>query len=328
MEKKAKCRELKEKKAVAICSKNYWHKLGKDIWNQRYLYLLLLPGMIVLLLFRYRPMAGLQLAFKTYNAQLGFWGSPFNEFANFKKMFVNPEFMQAFRNTIIISAGRLLIEFPVPIILAIMLAEMRFNRLKKVYQTLFTFPNFLSWVVVGSILTTFFGAEGPMNSIITSLGGESIGFLSNSDKFRWFLYLTDIWKSAGWTCIIYVAAIAGIDPGLYEAASIDGAGRLRRIWHITLTGLRPTILIMFILQVGKLMEGGFDQIFNLYNASVYSVADILDTYVYRATFVSVPDYGFSTAVGLVKSLINLVLVVAANQVTKIISDDGHGALLG
>lgn len=316
----------KMKREASPLECGYWKKLARDVWRQKYIYLLLLPGMLYFLLFRYMPMAGLQLAFKTYNASKGIWGSAFNHFASFKKMMINPDFKKAFFNTVIISIGRLLVEFPIPIILAILLGELRLTRLMKSYQVLFTFPYFLSWVVVGNILVTFFSSAGPMNAIIRMLGGTEVNFLADKSTFRWFLYLTDVWKNAGWTCIIYVAAIAGIDPGLYEAAEIDGAGRLNKIWHITLAGLRPTIVIMFILQCGRVMEGGFDQIFNVYNASVYPVADILDTFVYRATFLSSPDYSFSTAVGLVKSVINLALILAANRMSAKFSEDGQGAL--
>ncbi len=303
-------------------------RLGGDIWNQRYLYLLLLPGMLYMLVFRYMPMAGLQLAFKTYNARLGIWGSVWNDFANFIRLFKTPDFWTAFRNTLIISFGRLIVEFPFPIILAILLNEFRFNRLKRFYQTVFTFPYFLSWVLIGSILTTFLSSTGPLNQIITALGGDTVNLLSSKTAFRWLLFLTDVWKTAGWSCIIYMAASAGINEELYESAAIDGADRLQRIWHVTLPGLKPTIIVMFILQVGQMMNSGFDQVFNMYNATVYSVADILDTYVYRISFETVTDYGFSTAVGLFKSVINLILILVVNHFSKYFTEDGRGALFG
>ncbi|MBQ7840414.1 MAG: sugar ABC transporter permease [Lachnospiraceae bacterium] len=258
-------------------------------------------------------MGGIVLAFKNYKASLGIWGSEWVGFENFKRIFITPDAMAAIKNTFTVSFGRLLVEFPMGIILAIMITEMPGTRVKKIYQTVFNFPHFLSWIVVSAILTNFLSNRGGINELIAALGGERINFLADKGLFRPILYLTSNWKEMGWSAIIYMAAITGIDPTLYDAASIDGATRLRKIWHITLSGIKSTIAVMFILEVGNVMNAGFDQIFNMQNDVVKGVAQILDTYVYDITFQGIPNYGFSTAVGLFKSVINFILILVANR---------------
>lgn len=296
--------------------------LGSRIWEARYIYLLLLPGVVWFAVWCYGPMYGLLLAFKKYNAALGILRSPWVGLANFKRIFITPAFGKALKNTLIISFSRILFEFPAPILLAIMINEMRGGKLKRVYQTIYTFPHFLSWVVVSIILESFLSNSGSINGILTALGHEKIDFLANKAIFRPMLYMTSIWKSAGWSSIIYMAVLMNIDPQLYEAAEIDGANRLQRIWHITLPGLKEIIVIQLILSIGNVMNGGFDQIFNMYNAAVKPVADIIDTYVYSITFESTPNYGFSTAVGMFKSVVNFMLLLCANALSKLISGSG------
>lgn len=292
------------------------------IWQARYIYLLLLPGVIYYIVWCYGPMYGLLMAFKKFNASLGILHSQWLGMYNFRRIFITPAFSDALRNTLIISFGRILIEFPAPIILAIFINEMRGSRLKRVYQTIYTLPHFLSWVIVSIILKSFLSNSGSINGIIRLLGGTPVDFLANKSTFRALLYGTSIWKSAGWSSIIYMAVLTGIDPQLYEAAEIDGAGRMRRIWHITLPGLKEIIFIQLILSIGNVMNGGFDQIFNMYNASVKSVSDIIDTYVYSITFEATPDYGFSTAVGMFKSVINFILLYSANYLSQLTSGSG------
>ena len=287
--------------------------LGMKIWDARYLYLLLLPFLAWLVVIQYVPMGGIVLAFKDYKAKLGIFGSEWVGFSHFKRIFSTPAALDAIKNTLQISLGRLIWEFPAPILLAILFNEMRGNKTKKIYQTIFTFPHFLSWVVLATIFNTLFTNDGAVNAIISALGFEKVSFLSNSKFFRAMLYFTSIWKEMGWSAIIYMAAIAGIDTTLYEAASIDGASRLQQIWHVTLPGIKGTIAIMLILKVGGIMSAGFDQIFNMRNDVVSSSAQILDTYVYDITFMGVPNYGFSTAVGLFKAVINFILLCVANQ---------------
>lgn len=298
------------------------HRLGRDIVRARYIYLLLLLGMAYIAIFCYGPMYGLLMAFKKYNAGLGVWRSPWIGMKNFQRLLITPDFGRALGNTVIISCGRLLFEFPFPILLAIAINEVRLGKSKRIFQTVFTFPHFLSWVIVGSILITFMDNNGPVNAIIAATGHKKVNFLANTGLFRPLLYITSIWKSAGWSSIIYLAAISGINPELYEAAIIDGATRLQAIRHITLSGIRTVVAVLFILAVGNVMNGGFDQVFNLQNPVVRPVSDILDTYVYRITFQAVPDYGFSTAVGMFKSVINLALLLIANWVVRRFSGEG------
>ena len=296
--------------------------LGRELWSAKYIYVFLLPGLIYYGIFRYGPMYGLLMAFQDYNARLGVMGSPWVGLKHFQRMFITPNSISALVNTFVISFSRLLIEFPAPILLALLLNEMRGRRMKRIYQTLFTFPHFLSWVIVSSILKTMLGNNGVVNALIAFFGGERVNFLATPSLFRGILYITSIWKEAGWSAILYIAAIAGVYPEYYEAAIVDGASRLQRIWHVTLPGIRPTIAVLFILSVGNVMNGGFDQIFNMRNGAVGRVADILDTYVYDITFKATPNYSFSTAVGMFKSVVNLAMLLGANGVVKRLSGEG------
>lgn len=299
------------------------NKKMQAIWKARYIYILLAAYFVWLLIFHYGPMYGLLLAFKKYNAKLGIWGSEWVGLDNLKRIFVTPVAMKAIWNTLTISVRRIIFQFPFPIILAILITEMRGRRLKKVYQTIFTFPHFLSWVVVGAILTNFLSGNGTINMALANMGLEKINFLGNSKIFTSLLFVTANWKGMGWSAIVYMAAIAGIDPTLYDAAKVDGASRWQQIWHITLAGIRSTIAIMLILDIGGIMNAGFDQIFNMRNDVVNSSVTILDTYVYDITFGAVPNYGFSTAVGLFKSVIDFILLILANQISGRLSKGEH-----
>ena len=296
--------------------------LLRRIWQARMAYLFLLPGIIYLVIFRYIPIGGLTLAFRNFNARMGIWRSPWVGLNHFQRLFVTPRAISSILNTLKISLGRLIFEFPIPIIIAILFNEMRGTRVKKLYQTVITFPHFLSWVIVATILQDFFGTYGIANHLLNLLGLPSANFLTNPTTFPGFIYFTADWKEAGWSSIIFIASLSGINSELYEAASIDGASRLRRIWHVTLPGLRPTIITMLIMKVGSSMNAGFEQIFNLRNPIVLNVVDIIDTYVYDITFAATPNYGFSTAVGLFKSLVNCVLLVVANVGTKALFGQG------
>jgi putative aldouronate transport system permease protein len=259
-------------------------------------------------------MYGLLMAFKNYNASLGVLGSPWVGLENFQRIFITPRAIDAILNTVKISLFRIIFEFPVPIVLAIMFNEMKSIRLKRIYQTVFTFPHFLSWVIIAPIIKTFFGEYGAANYILNLLGINKISFLSSPSIFFPLIFLTANWKEAGWSMIIYMAAIAGINCELYEAAIVDGANRLQRIWYVTLPGIKSTMIVLLILAVGNSMNGGFDQLFNLRNPVVRSVSDIIDTYVYDITFLAVPNYSFSTAVGMFKSVVNALLLITANYV--------------
>ncbi|WP_248928341.1 ABC transporter permease [Paenibacillus hamazuiensis] len=302
---------------------------GRSLWKQmaahKYLYLLALPLLAYYIVFDYIPLYGIILAFKEFNFAKGIWGSEWVGLANFREIFGLQDFWVAFRNTLIISLGRLVFEFPVPIAVALLINEVRRTRLKQFYQVVYTFPHFLSWVIVSGIMVNFLGAFGVLNQLLVLVGLEKVNLLVDPEYFRGLIYGSSLWKDMGWGTIIYLAAIAGINPALYEAASIDGANRFQQMLHITWPSLKSTVVILLILQIGRTMSsggGGFDQIFNLYNAAVYEKADILDTYIYRRTFAVGSSYGTSTAVGLFKSVINFVLLYAANKAAKRLGQDG------
>jgi putative aldouronate transport system permease protein len=298
--------------------------LAKRIYRNRGLYLVLLPGMIFFAIFAYGPMPGIQLAFKRYSNKLGIWGSEWVGLANFKLIFMKPEFSTALANTLIISFMKIVIGFWVPIVIAICINELTNRKLSRTLQTIFTFPHFLSWVILAGILSNFLGTDGVVNNAIVVFGGRKINMLANAGVFRWLLVFTDIWKEAGWSCIMYLAAIASIDSALYESATIDGANRLQRALYITLPGISGMVAILLVLQVGNAMNANFDQIFNLYNPPVFSTGDVLDTYIYRVSFQQQANFGFSTAVSLFKGGVNFILLAGANIIkTKI---DGQSIL--
>lgn len=296
--------------------------LFKEIKKTRYLYLLLLPGLLYYVVFHYLPIYGISIAFKEFNARLGILGSHFIGLRNYEFVFKDPDFFNALKNTFIISFCRILFQFPIPIALALLINEMRGTRYKRVLQTVYTFPNFLSWVIVGGILINFLGDQGAINGLLSALGMDKISFLSDKSYFVPLLYITENWKSAGWASIIYIAAIAGINVDQYEAATIDGANRFDKLFHITLPGIKGTISVMFILAVGNVMNAGFDQIFNISNPAVRSATDILDTYIYRVTFSGPTDFGFSAAVGLFKSVINFSFLIICDRVAKGLGERG------
>lgn len=296
--------------------------LWKRIFLNWQIYVLLLPGLIWYAIFCYLPLGGLSLAFKDYKANLGIWQSPWVGLQNYEFVMRDPDFFRALGNTVVISISRLLFQFPVPVILALLVNEIRSTRYKKLLQTVFTFPHFLSWIIVASITLNLFGNNGTVNSVMSALGMQPVNFLGDETIFRPMLYLSENWKSAGWSAIIYMAAISGIDMEQYEAATIDGAGRLQKMLYITLPGVKATIVVMFILAVGGIMNAGFDQIFNLSNPAVRNVSDILDTYIYRITFQSSADFSFSTAIALFKSVINFVFLIACDRISKMVGENG------
>lgn len=297
--------------------------LSKIIYY-KYYYLMLLPIVIWYLIFAYAPIYGITLAFKNFDFRGGILGSPWIGLEHFRQILNDSEFLSAFRNNIIISLGKLLFHFPTPVILAIMLYEITLNRTKRFFQTVLTFPHFISWVVLSGILINILGQDGVINKLVTLTGSESVSFLTNSGTFRPVLYITHIWKEIGWDSIIYIAALAGINPELYESAEMDGANRWQRILHITWPGIRPTVAILLILTVGQMLNYGntFDQVFNLYSAPVYGVGEIIDTYVYRSAFVTGANLGYVTAVGFFKSVVNLVMIFLANTVVKKLGEQG------
>ncbi|CAG7600387.1 putative multiple-sugar transport system permease YteP [Paenibacillus solanacearum] len=291
----------------------------------KYMYLLVLPLAAYYAVFDYGPMYGIVLAFKEFNFAKGIMGSPWVGLANFREIFMLDDFWIAFRNTLIISLGRLVFEFPVPIVIALLINEVRRAGARKFYQVVYTFPHFLSWVIVSGIMVNFLGTFGVLNQLLELVGLQKVSLLVDPTYFRSLIYSSSLWKDMGWGTIIYLATIAGIHPALYEAASIDGAGRFQQMLHITWPALKGTVVILLILQVGRTMSsggGGFDQIFNMYNPAVYEKADILDTYIYRRTFALGSSYGTSTAIGLFKSVINCLLLVLTNRIAKRLGQEG------
>ena len=300
-------------------------KIGKkdivrNIRRYKWIYLMLVPPLAFFFIFRYMPFYGIQLAFKDYMLK-GIAASPWNDYAHFKYMFLEPGFIPAFRNTIIISFMRILVGFPFPIVLAILINEVRMMRFKRVLQTVYTFPHFLSWVLLAGIMLNLLGSNGMVRKIVGVFNPAMFNnwnLLYDGGAFRWLLVFSEIWKEAGWGTIIYLAAIAGVDQALYESADIDGANRFHKIWYLTLPGIASMISIQFVLRVGAIMEGGFEQVFNLYSPPVYAMGDIIDTYIYRLSFVraSNVNLGFPTAVGLFKNIINFVLLLSANAMAR------------
>lgn len=291
-------------------------RLTEKLYRYRYLYIMIIPAILWYVFFCYAPMYGITVAFKEFKYNAGIGGSPWIGLENFSKLFRTPAFFEVLKNTIIISFGRILFCFPVPIILALMLNELRRVKIKKTVQTILYLPHFLSWVIMYGIIYNILSLDGGIvNKILVYFGYESINFLANADFFRPLVFLSAIWKDAGWGTIVYLAALAGINPELYEAAKIDGAGRFRQLTNVTWPQLKGTVVIMLILASGNIMNAGFDQIFNLYNPTVYSKGDILDTYIYRITILN-SEYGFGTAVGLFKSVINCFILFGVNRISR------------
>ena len=286
--------------------------------------LMFVPVIVYFVIFKYIPMGGIMIAFKNYKISQGIWGSAWCGLDNFTKAFNTPTFARAVRNTLEISGLKLLFGFPAPIILALMLNEVSHVRFKKTVQTITYLPHFLSWVVLAGMFQQLLSPNnGAVNALLRQFFGveESIYFLGNNKYFRGTLIVTDIWKNVGWSSILYLATISGIDPSLYEAATVDGASRWQCTRYITIPSLVSTIVIMLILSIGSIMDAGFDQVFNLYNSAVYQTGDIIDTYVYRYGLGDM-KYSLATAVGLFKNVIAFVLVVGTNMITRKISGEG------
>ncbi|GIP34236.1 putative multiple-sugar transport system permease YteP [Paenibacillus sp. J2TS4] len=286
------------------------------------IYMMILPGFLFFIIFKYIPMAGIVIAFQNYDPFLGFWGSNWVGFENFERLFTTRDFWPLMANTMILSALDIVFFFPMPIILAVLLNEVRIKWFKVMTQTIFYAPHFLSWVVIVAITVVLFATrDGGINILLRDLGFNTIEPLTTPGGFRITWILHNIWQGAGWGAIIFLAAIAGVDPNLYEAASIDGAGRLRQIWHITLPAIRGVIIILFILRLGSFMDIGFEHVLLLQNPLNMQTSDIFDTFIYR-TGVLMGNFSFTTAVGMFKGIIGLILVVGANKVVKKLGEEG------
>ncbi|OPH57648.1 protein lplB [Paenibacillus ferrarius] len=308
--------EKSVRSAKKTVKKSYTRQLWIDIRKDWDLYLALIPGIAFLLLFKYTPMYGIIIAFKDFNIFEGMSASPWVGWKHFEKLISSASFLQVFQNTLLISVYKIVFLFPLPIIIAILLNELKHIAFKRSVQTVIYLPHFLSWVIVSGLFIDLLSTNGGIvNKMIVALGGEPIRFFLDSHIFRSVLVASAGWKDLGWNTIIYLAALAGIDPGLYESAKMDGANRWKQIVHITLPGLLPIILLMFILRLGYVLEAGTEQVLVMYNPSVYNVADVIGTYVYRIGL-GEQDYSFSTAVGVFESVVAFILIISGNSLSR------------
>jgi putative aldouronate transport system permease protein len=307
--------ELEQKKARAGAA-----KVNREKWKlfrgHIDLYMMLIPGLLFLLLFKYTPMYGIIIAFQDFNIFSGFRGSEWVGLAQFQKLIQSEEFYQVFLNTLLISFYKIVLLFPIPIVIALFLNEVRKALFKKTIQTIIFLPHFLSWVIISGLFINILSPSGGLvNNIIQWFGGTPISFFLDNQFFRSVLVFTAGWKESGWNAIIFIAAIAGIEQEQYESASIDGAGRIRQMLYITLPGILPTIILILVLRLGYLLEAGTEQILTMYNSVVYQSGDVIGTFVYRQGL-GQQDYSFSTAVGLFNSVVGFILIVFGNEISK------------
>jgi putative aldouronate transport system permease protein len=310
--------------SVITATRDYskWYKFKTYMRNYYVLYLLFLPPLVYFIIFKYAPMYGILVAFKDYNIFTGVWASPWIGIDAFKEIFTMPMFLQALRNTFLLNFLDLVFGFPAPILLAILLSEIAMQWYKKAAQTVLYLPHFLSWVIIGSISLQLLAPEsGAVNIILDKFGLGPIPFLTDTTAWVISYVVWGIWQSVGWNTIIFLAAITGINPELYEAAVMDGAGRLRKIWHITLPGIKPTIIILLILAVGRVSQIGFDRPFVLSNSLVMTYSDVISTFVYRIGLRSF-QFTIATAVGLFQSVVGLVFLLGTNYIADKVGEQG------
>ncbi len=297
-------------------------ELKKRLWRNKLLYIMVLPGILFFIIFKYIPMFGLVIALQDYKPFKGIAGSEWVGFKHFERLFTEPDFLNILTNTLVLFGLNLIFFFPIPIILALMLNEVRINFFKRTFQTLVYLPHFMSWVIIVSISFVMLTSDGGIiNELLVFFGFEKINFLLSPEWFRPTYIIQIIWREAGWGTIIYLAAIASVDPQLYEAARMDGAGRLRQVWHITLPAIRSVIVILLILKIGDVLELGFEHVYLLLNSMNREVAEIIDTYVYTAGLQQ-GKFSYSTAIGFFKSFVGLVLVMLANKLAKKMGEEG------
>lgn len=296
-------------------------RLIRDMKKHKYKYLIMLPVIVYLIVFCYKPMYGIVIAFQRFRPALGISGSKWVGLNNFARFFTDPSFFKVVKNTFLISALSILFSFPMPVILALMLNEVKVSWFKRTVQTITYMPHFISMVVMCALVTNFCQMNGAINDIIVFFGGERSNLLLNSSLFYPIYIISDIWQEVGWGSIIYLAAISGIDQEQYEAAKIDGAGRLQQLWYITLPGLVPTISMMLILRLGQVLSVGYEKILLLQNSLNSSVSTVISVFVYQKGLVG-GDYSYSTAVSLFNSLVNIVFLVAANKLSKKMGQSG------
>ncbi|MBB3112846.1 putative aldouronate transport system permease protein [Paenibacillus phyllosphaerae] len=295
-------------------------RLTKDLIRNKWLYIMMLPVLAYYVMFHYVPMYGAIIAFKQFVPAKGILGSEWVGFKHFREFFDSIYFFRVIKNTILLSFFNLLFGFPAPIMLALLLNELKSSWFRRVTQTITYMPHFITLVVVAGIIRYFTLSDGLINDVIAFFGGERVAFLQQPESFRAIYVISEIWQQVGWGTIIYLAAISGIDQQQYEAAKMDGATKFRQIWHITLPGIMPTVMIMLILSLGNLMNVGFEKIILLYSAGIYETADVISTFVYRKGILEF-DYGYSTAVGLFNSVINFTILLLANYFSKRVSQN-------
>lgn len=307
-------------KTATIPKQSFKTRLVKDLKRNKYIYLMLLPVVLYYVVFQYGPIYGLQIAFKDYSPALGFTGSPWIGFDHFISFFNSFYFWRLLRNTLLLSIYGLVFAFPAGIILALLLNEVRSSKFKRSVQTITYMPHFISLVVVVGMLVDFTARDGLINNLLGSwFEIDAISFLNQAEWFRTLYIGSGIWQNIGWSSIIYFAAMSNIDPSLYEASTIDGAGRWKQMWHITLPGIAPTIIILLILEIGKIMAVGTEKILLMYNPMTYETADVIGTYVYRKGILE-SNFSFSSAVSLFNSVIAFILLVIANKISGKVSE--------
>lgn len=296
------------------------NRVWRNIKRSRYLYLFLLPALIYIILFNYYPMYGIQLAFKYYSPVKGIWASKWIGFDNFERFFHSYYFWRLIKNTLVLSFYNLIAGFPFPIFLALVFNEIKNQRAKKLVQTVSYVPHFISIIVMVGILNLFFSqSTGLINAFRKNMGMEAIGFLNSPSLFPSMYVWSGVWQHAGWNAIIYIAALTSIDPQLHEAAQIDGATRLQRIWHVNIPGILPTVIIMFIMEIGRVMNLGFEKIYLMQNQMNIETSQVISTFVYETGMLDM-DYGFSTAVDIFNNVINIILLLTFNQLARRIGD--------
>lgn len=315
-------------KTPAALAKARGPRISKDnifkrFWKTRFLFFLFLPALVYYILFKYVPMWGLRMAFYKYNIFQGFPGSKFVGFGNFTRFFQTPDFWKVTRNTLILGLQGMFINFPITVFFALLLNEVRYPKFKKVTQTVSYLPHFLSTVVIIGIFSGLLDpAGGAINHIIAFFGGEPIYFMTKTEWYRPLWLITGLWQGIGWGTIVYLAAISSIDPGLYEAARLDGAGRWRQMWSITIPSIAPTVATMWILRVGNIMDASLEKSLLMQVPSTYEVSQVISSFVYLQGFGYAKDYGYAAAIGLFSNIINIILLFVANWASKKVTDSG------
>ena len=305
--------------AIGQAQAGFWKRLALDLRTNWMVYLIALPALVYFFVYCYMPMGGLVIAFKDYKISGSMWDAKWVGFQYFTDFFKSYYFGRLLKNTLLLSLETLVFGFPVPIIFALMLNEMRNVHFKKLAQSITYIPHFISIIVICGLIIDFTSLDGLINTVIQFFGGTPISFLSKPEWFRTVYVVSDIWQTFGWNSIVFMAALTGIDTEQYEAARLDGANRLQQIIHISLPGITPTIVTLLIMRMGAVMSMGFEKVFNLYNPATYTTADIISTFVYRQGILGA-NYSSSAAIGLFNSLVNLVLVIAANKVSRKLSE--------